>query len=119
MLLDLKVSQSCFETVNRSSSESYDEFYQEKQLPPAESEGEIQVLGFDGKGVPVIKEEAARLKARQGKGEKRQKKKEAMVGVSYTIDQKKRTPSEVAENLIYPERAKEKGMEKKNKKTFH
>ena len=106
-LLGLKVSQSCFETVNRKSSESYDEFYKDKQPPAADSEGEIQVLGFDGKGVPVIKEEAAKLKARQGKGEKRQKKKEAMVGVSYTIDQKKRTPSEVAENLIYPERAKE------------
>ncbi|MBU0569052.1 ISKra4 family transposase [bacterium] len=111
-LLGLKVSQSCFETVNRKSSESYDEFYKDKQPPAADSEGEIQVLGFDGKGVPVIKEEAAKLKARQGKGEKRQKKKEAMVGVSYTIDQKKRTPSEVAENLIYPERAKEKEKEK-------
>ena len=64
----------------------------------------------------MIKEEAAKLKARQGKGEKRQKKKEAMVGVSYTIDQKKRTPSEVAENLIYPERAKEKEKGKENNK---
>jgi len=111
-LLGLKVSQSCFETVNRNSSESYDEFYKDKQPPSADSEGEIQVLGFDGKGVPMIKEEAAKLKARQGKGEKRQKKKEAMVGVSYTINQKERTPSEVAENLIYPERAREKKKEK-------
>jgi hypothetical protein len=41
-------------------------------------------LGFDGKGVPVIKKKAAKIKARLGKGEKKQKKKEAMVGVSYT-----------------------------------
>lgn len=115
-LLGLKVSQSCFEKVNRNSSENYDEFYKDKQPPFADSEGEIQVPGFDGKGVPMIKEEAARLKARQGKGEKRQKKKEAMVGVSYTIDQKKRTPSEVAENLIYPEKAKEKVKEKEKGK---
>jgi len=107
-LLGLKVSQSRLEVVNRESSIHYDEFYQNKELPPADSEGAIQVAGFDGKGIPVIKKEAAKLQSRQGKGEKRQKKKEAMVGVSYTVNQKVRTAQEVAENLIYPERAKEK-----------
>ena len=31
-------------------------------------EGELQVLSFDGKGVPVIKKEAAKIKARLNKG---------------------------------------------------
>jgi hypothetical protein len=107
-LLGLKVRQSRLEVVNRESGIHYDEFYQNKELPSADSEGAIQVVGFDGKGIPVIKKEAAKLQSRQGKGEKRQKKKEAMVGVSYTVNQKVRTAQEVAENLIYPERAKEK-----------
>ena len=64
------------------------------------------MVGFDGKGVPVIKKEAAKIKARLGKGEKRQKKKEAMVGVDYTIDRNVRNPEEVAENLVYPEQAR-------------
>ena len=55
-----------------------------------------------------VKKEVAKLKSRQGKGEKRQKKKEAMVGVSYTVEKNERTPEEVAENLIYPERSKKK-----------
>ncbi|EFK07124.1 conserved hypothetical protein [delta proteobacterium NaphS2] len=32
---------------------------------------------------------------------------EAIVGVSYTVDPKVRTPREVAENLVYPEKSKE------------
>jgi hypothetical protein len=93
-LLGLKVSSSRFEVVNQESSKNYELFYEEKDLPSSDSEGEIQVVQFDGKGVPVIKKEAAKLKARQGKGEKRQKKKEAMVGVSYTVGRNKRTPEE-------------------------
>lgn len=107
-ILKLGISPSRFEVVNRGSANCYDEFYQNKELPTPDSEGEIQVIGFDGKGVPVIKSEAAKLKARLGKGEKRQKKKEAIVGVSYTIDPKVRTPEEVAENLVYPEEARKK-----------
>jgi hypothetical protein len=111
-LLGLNVGASRFEVVNRESSKDYDDFYAGKQAPPADSEGKIQVLSLDGKGVPVIKREAAKLKARLGKGEKRQKKKEALVGVSYTIDPNVRTPEAVAENLIYPEKARQKRLEK-------
>jgi hypothetical protein len=51
-----------------------------------------------------MKKEAVTLKARPGKGEKRQKKKEAMVGVSSTVDPHVRRAEEVAEHLMFPER---------------
>lgn len=111
-LFGLNVRASRFEVVSRESSKDYDDFYVGKQVPPADSEGKIQVMSLDGKGVPVIKREAAKLKARLGKGEKRQKKREALVGVSYTIDPKVRTPEVVAENLLYPEKARQKRFEK-------
>ena len=106
-LLGVHVSASRFEVVNRDSvsQDSYEQFYVEKAPPLPEQEGDIQVLGFDGKGVPVIKEEAAKLTARLGKGEKRQKKKEAMVGVSYAVTPHVRSAEEVAEHLVYPEEA--------------
>ncbi len=105
-LLGLEVSSSRVEVVNQESvtRTSYERFYDHKEVPSPESEGDIQVTQFDGKGVPVIKKEAAKLKARPGKGEKRQKKKEAMVGVSYTVDTHERSAEEVAQHLIYPER---------------
>lgn len=104
-LLGRQVSASRFEVVNQDSitQDDYEQFYAEKEPPSSEQEGAIQVLGFDGKGVPMIKREAAKLTGRQGKGEKRQKKKEAMVGVSYTIAPQKRCAENVAEHLIYPE----------------
>ena len=111
-LLGQKVHQSRFEVVSRDTCKHYDGFYETKEKAPYDSEGELQVLGFDGKGVPVIKKEAAKIKARQGKGEKRQKKKEAMVGVSYTVDKKERGASEVAKNLVYPEKKKSTDKEK-------
>ncbi len=83
-LSGLKVSSGRLEAVNRDTGKHHDKFYEEKELPASEKEGMIQAVQSDGKGVPVIKKEAAKLKARQGKGEKRLKKKEAMAGVSYT-----------------------------------
>ena len=107
-LLGCRVSASRFEVVSRESAGSYDEFYENKEVPTAESEGEIHTIGFDGKGVPIIKSEAAKIQSRLGKGEKRQKTKEAIVGVSYSTDPKVRTPEEVAENLVYPDKARAK-----------
>ena len=112
-LLGSGASPSRFEVINRESANSYDGFYENKEVPTPESEGKIHTVGFDGKGVPVIKSEAAKIQSRLGKGEKRQKKKEAIVGVSYTIDPKVRTASEVAENLVYPEKAREKRQAEK------
>ncbi|MCP4213344.1 MAG: ISKra4 family transposase [bacterium] len=106
-IFGLEISQSRYEIVNRESSKSYAEFYSKKDIPDPATEGEITGVGFDGKGVPVIKSEAAKLKSRLGKGEKRQKTKEATVGVSFTVDRKIRTPDEVAENLIYPEKTRD------------
>jgi hypothetical protein len=107
-LFGLDISQSRFEVISQDTHTSYDEFYATKPVPAEESEGQIQVLSFDGKGVPIIKREAVKLKGRLGKGEKRQKKKEALVGVSYSVDSKVRTAEEVAGNLIYPQESEQK-----------
>jgi hypothetical protein len=54
------------------------------------------VVSFDGKGVPMIKKEAAKIKARLGTGEKRQKKQEAFVGGTSRLNASRRTAAEVA-----------------------
>jgi len=103
-LLGLEISPSRFEVISQESCTSYDDFYEKKEPCPPESEGEIHAVGFDGKGVPVIKSELAELESALGEGEKRPKKKEAMVGVSYSVDRKVRSAKEVADNLVYPEK---------------
>ncbi len=58
------------------------------------------VVQADGKGVPLVKETEAANKVRLGKGEKRSKKKEAIVTSVYTIEPNKRGPEEVVASLF-------------------
>jgi hypothetical protein len=105
-LFDLDVAESVLMEVAKEAPQDYEAFYTQRPMPPEESAGELLVVSFDGKGVPMIKEEAVKLKAKLGTGEKRQKKKEALVGVSYTVDPKPRSPEALAELLVDPEAAR-------------
>lgn len=105
-VLYIDIYEKPLEDLTASSSNYYDEYYLNKEVSNLDNEGEIQVTSFDGKGVPMIKKEAAKIKARQGKGEKKQKKKEALVGVSYTVDSHIRSAKSISDNLIFPERTK-------------
>jgi hypothetical protein len=105
-LFDLDVAESVLMAVAKEAPEDYEGFYAQRPMPPEETEGELLVVSFDGKGVPMIREEAVKLKAKLGTGEKRQKKKEALVGVSYTVDPKPRLPEALAERLVEPEAAR-------------
>ena len=105
-LFDLEVAESVLMEVAKEAPQDYEAFYAQRPLSPADPEGELLVVSFDGKGVPMIKEEAAKLTAKLGTGEKRQRKKEALVGVSYLVDPKPRTPEALAELLVDPEAAR-------------
>ncbi len=102
-ILHIDICEKPFIDLSSSSSEYYDNYYLNKDMSNLENEGEFQITSFDGKGIPMIKKESAKIKGRQGKGEKKQKKKEALVGVSYTVDKHIRTAEEIANNLIFPE----------------
>ena len=105
-LFDLEVAESVLMEVAKEAPQDYKDFYAQRPLSPEDTIGELLVVSFDGKGVPMIKEEAAKLQAKLGTGEKRQKKKEARVGVSYTVDPKPRSPEALAELLVDPEAAR-------------
>jgi hypothetical protein len=105
-LFDLAVAESVLMEVAKEAPQDYEDFYAQRPMPPEESAGELLVVSVDGKGVPMIKEEAIKLKAKLGTGEKRQKKKEALVGVSYTVAAKPRSPEVLAELLVDPEAAR-------------
>jgi hypothetical protein len=105
-LFELDLAESVLMAVAQEAPEDYEAFYAQRPVPPEESAGELLVVSFDGKGVPMIKAEAVKLKAKLGTGEKRQRKKEALVGVSYTVDAKPRSPEALAELLVDPEAAR-------------
>ncbi len=115
-LFNLKIHDKQFEEITHDTTANYQEYYEQNEVPLPESEGELQVLSFDGKGVPMIKSEAAKIIGRLGKGEKKQKKKESLVGISYTVNRKERTAQEVAQNLIFPQSTTEKEIKTEIKK---
>lgn len=75
-------------------------YYEHKPPPEASSEAEILVIQADGKGVPIILEKADALPVRLGKGQKRGRKKEAIVTTTYTIAENRRTPEEVVNRFF-------------------
>jgi hypothetical protein len=105
-LFDLDVAESVLMEVAQEAPEDDEGFYAQRPVPQEDTEGALLVVSFDGKGVPMIKAEAVKLKAKLGTGEKRQRKKEALVGVSDTVDAKPRTPEALAELLVDPEAAR-------------
>jgi hypothetical protein len=105
-LFDLEVAERVVMAVAQEAPEDDEGFDAQRPVPPEDTEGELLVVSFDGKGVPMIKAEAVKLKAKLGTGEKRQRKKEALVGVSDTVEAKPRAPEALAELLVDPEAAR-------------
>ena len=115
----IKLSVSAAETIVKESSQEYEKYYSEfidRSGILGIQDDLYTVVSFDGKGVPVIKKEAAKIVSRLGKGEKKQKKKEALVGVKYNILANVRSPEEVAKNLVYPEEKNEEYSQESSKK---
>ncbi len=75
-------------------------YYEQKPAPLAADEAEILVIQADGKGVPIILEKPSPKPVRLGKGQKRGRKKEAIVTTVYTIATNPRTPKDVSNSFF-------------------
>lgn len=84
-------------------------YYEQKPAPAAAKEAEILVIQADGKGVPIILEEPSPTAVRLGKGQKRGRKKEAIVTSIYTISAQPRTPQDVLESFFQEHKEAKKG----------
>jgi hypothetical protein len=99
-ILGLVISKLALETTVQEDAVDVDAFYEQKPVPLSGDEGSILVVQADGKGVPMKRDEAAAKSARRGKGQKRTKKKEAIVTAIYTVEPHKRTPQDIVEALL-------------------
>jgi len=99
-IFGLSVSKQALETGIQEDAVDVETFYEQKETPSTEQEGPILVVQADGKGVPMKRDEPAVQAARRGKGQKRAKKKEAVVTAIYTIAPYQRTPQDVVEALV-------------------
>src|SRR5476651_2166589 len=62
-VFDQKLSVDVLEDINRAMGEQADRFLDQLPKPPAKKEGAILVTTADGKGVPLVKEDAQKVPA--------------------------------------------------------
>lgn len=101
-ILGLDLSIQSLERIVASDACDVAAFYE--QLPetaPPTPLGSILVAQADGKGVPMLQPPVASTPVRLGKGQKRTKKKEAIVTALYTIAPYVRTPQQVLSALLH------------------
>jgi hypothetical protein len=99
-VLGLAISKQALETGIQEDAIDVESFYVQKASPPPETEGSILVVQADGKGVPMKRDQPAVQAARRSKGQKRTKKKEAIVTAHYTIEPYSRTPQDIVDALV-------------------
>src|SRR6266545_7476009 len=101
-ILGLDLSVAALEQVVRDDASDGAAFYDQPADPSAPTPlGRILVVQADGKGVPMVQPPVAVRPLRLGKGQKRTKKKEAIVTSLYTIAPYQRTAQEVLAALLH------------------
>lgn len=106
-LFGLSLSTHTAEEIVKDLSVDYATFAEKVDVPSPSSSETIQVVSFDGKGVPIVKEKVKKRAARLKKGKKRNRKKEAMVGLEYVMEPRFRDPELLARALVMPEELSE------------
>lgn len=108
-LLGLKLSTRVIEENIAQDAVDVEAYYAQKAAPEPQTEAEILVIQADGKGVPIIYDQPSPAKpVRLGKGQKRGRKKEAIVTTVYTIAPQPRTPQDVVDSFFEQKETQEK-----------
>lgn len=101
-ILGLSLSVAALETSVREDAQDVATFYaQPRAASDPTTAGSILVVQADGKGVPMVQPLLADPPVRLSKGQKRTKKKEAVVTSLYTIAPYVRTPEDVRAALLH------------------
>ena len=101
-ILGFSLSVQAIETSVADAAQDVTAFYAQPPDPAAPAAlGSILVVQADGKGVPMVQPLPTAGAGRLGKGQKRSKKKEAVVTSCYTIAPYRRSPQDVVAALLH------------------
>ena len=100
-ILGLEVGSAALETMGADAAVDVEDVHAQPVSPEVRaSDGPLLVVHADGKGVPMVQPPAGARPVRLGKGQKRTKKKEAVVTSLSTIAPDVRTAEEVVAALL-------------------
>jgi hypothetical protein len=94
-----RLSVDVLEEINRDMGQQAERFLDALPKPPAKEEGAILVASADGKGVPLVKEDAQQVPAFDEK-ERPGNRRIATLGCVYTVDPHVRTPEQIVAALF-------------------
>jgi hypothetical protein len=94
-----KLSVDVLEDINRALGAQADRFLAQLPTPPADAEGDLLVTTADGKGVPLVKEDAGKVPAFDQK-ERPGNRRMATLGCVYTVNRYVRTPEQIVAALF-------------------
>lgn len=100
LVLNQKVTVDLLERTNRGMGAQADEFLDHLPIPPANQEGELLVVTGDGKGVPLVKEDARSLAAFEDRPDRPGNRRMATLAGVYSVDRYVRTPEEIVAALF-------------------
>jgi hypothetical protein len=95
-----KLSVDVLEDINRRMGEQAERFLETLPKPPAKKEGDLLVLTGDGKGVPLVKQDAAQVPVFEEKLERPGNRRMATLACTYTVDRFVRTPEQILAALL-------------------
>jgi hypothetical protein len=97
-----RLSVDVLEEINRALGEQADRFLDGLPPPPAAGEGALLVATADGKGVPLVQDDAQQVPVFEDK-ERPGNRRMATLGCVYTVDRHVRTPEQVVAALFRDE----------------
>jgi len=98
-VFDQKLSVDVLENINRDMGEQADRYLDQLPTPPTKEEGAILVTTGDGKGVPLVVDDAQKVPAFDKK-ERPGNRRMATLGCVYTVDPYVRTPEQIVAALF-------------------
>jgi hypothetical protein len=95
-----RFSVATLESVNRHMGRDAERFLDELPTPPVAEEGAVLVLSCDGKGVPLVREDVAKVPAFETTSKRPGNRRMACVASVYSVDRFERTPADIVAALF-------------------
>jgi len=96
----LRASKRTVEEMVQEAAADFDQFYEQRVVPPPEETAEIVVAAVDCKGIPILRDAVPRQVAGAPIVRQEGVKQMATVATVYTVKPRPRTPEEVLESLF-------------------
>lgn len=111
-------SVDTLESVNAQMGQDAERFLSDLPTPPAKEEGEVLVLSSDGKGVPLVREDAAKVPAFETANKRPGNRRMASLASVYSVDRFERTAEDVVAALFRDDRPPDEDLAKRPRPKF-